>query len=405
VFAHTAHIQLLMTAGLPFSLLAFHRMADRPSVGRGAALGGAMAAQAICCGYYGVFVCLMVGFAILVVAATRRLWTDRGYWIAIAVAAVVAILLVTPAFLPYAALQREGGFRRELKDAVQYSASWSDYLASSSYAHAWMLRHLPAWTDVSFPGFVITLFGVVGAWIAARDRRRELLLIYGGLALLAFWASFGPTGVLYSALYDVVPMFTWMRAPARFGLIVGFGLSVLAGVAISAWLRQVRRPGVVTAVLVAVAAGDLAVPLHLPEVPPVAPVYLTLATLPRGPLIETPFFYPQVGLFQHTKYMLASTAHWDAAGQRLQRLHPAGLLRARAAAGAVSQPRRVQDSRAEPRPLRAPSHVRLQHREPQRRADAAERVRALLAAAVHGRDDEAVRDCALPGVTHNLNEI
>ena len=49
VFAHTAHIQLLMTAGLPFSLLAFHRMADKPGPGRGAALGVVMAAQAICC--------------------------------------------------------------------------------------------------------------------------------------------------------------------------------------------------------------------------------------------------------------------------------------------------------------------------------------------------------------------
>src|SRR2546425_2359147 len=28
VFAHTSHIQLLMMAGLPFSLLAFHRLAD-----------------------------------------------------------------------------------------------------------------------------------------------------------------------------------------------------------------------------------------------------------------------------------------------------------------------------------------------------------------------------------------
>jgi hypothetical protein len=310
VFAHTAHIQLQMTAGLPFSLLAFHRMADRPGIGRGAALGAVMAAQAICCGYYGVFVCLMVGFATLVVAATRRRWTDRGYWIAIAVAAAVAMLLVTPAFLPYAALQREGGFRRALNDAVQYSANWSDYLASSAYAHAWMLSHLPAWTEVSFPGFVISLFGVLGAMLAALDRRRELLLIYGGLALLAFWASFGPAGVLYSALYNVVPMFTWMRAPARFGLIVGFGLSVLAGVAIAAWLRHARRPGLVTAVLAIVTAAELAVPLYLPEVPPVAPVYRTLASLPRGPLIETPFFYPQVGLFQHTKYMLASTAHW-----------------------------------------------------------------------------------------------
>src|SRR4051812_24905707 len=55
VFAHTAHIQLLMTAGLPFTLLAFHRMADRPAAVRGAVLGATMAAQAMCCGYYGVF--------------------------------------------------------------------------------------------------------------------------------------------------------------------------------------------------------------------------------------------------------------------------------------------------------------------------------------------------------------
>ena len=310
VFAHTAHIQLLMTAGLPFNLLAFHRMADRPTAGRGATLGAAMAAQAICCGYYGVFVCLMIGFSIFVVAATRRLWTDRRYWVAIAVAAAVAVVLVTPAFLPYVTLQRVGGFRRELKDAVQYSANWSDFLASSAYAHGWMLSRLPEWSEVSFPGFVPLIFGVWGAWTLTRDRRRELLLIYGGLTVLAFWASFGPKAMLYAALYNLVPMFAWLRAPARFGLIVGFGLAVLAGIAIASLLRRVSRPGLVTTALVIVAAGELAVPLNMPEAPPVEPVYRTLATLPRGAVIEMPFFYPQVGLFQHTKYMLASTAHW-----------------------------------------------------------------------------------------------
>jgi hypothetical protein len=310
VFAHTAHIQLLMTAGLPFTLLAFHRLADRPGGGRGAALGATMAGQAMCCGYYGVFVCLMVGFATVVLAVSRRLWTVSRYWIGIAVAAAVSVLLVIPAFLPYVTLQRVGGFRRELNDSVQYSANWSDYLASSAYAHAWMLSHLPAWSDVSFPGFVTLIFGVVGASVAVRDRRRELFVLYGGLTLLAFWASFGPKALLYSALYRIVPMFAWLRAPARFGLIVGFGLSVLAGVAISAWLRRSRRPALVTAVLIIAVAGELAVPLNMPEVPPVEPVYRTLATLPRGPVIEMPFFYPEVGLFQHTKYMLASTAHW-----------------------------------------------------------------------------------------------
>ena len=309
VFAHTAHIQLLMTAGLPFTLLAFHRMADKPGAGRGAALGAALAAQAIFCGYYGVFVCLMAGFAIAVVAITRALWRNRRYWLAVAAAAAVAVLLVTPVFLPYLTVKQEG-FRRELKAAIEFSANWSDYFASSSYAHAWMLSYLPPWSDVLFPGGVTLLFGLSGVWILARDRRRELLALYGGLTLLAFLASFGPKGLLYSALYNALPMFAWLRAPARFGLIVSFGLSVLAGIAISAWLQRLKRPTVATVALVLVAAGELAVPLYMPEVPPVEPVYRTLATLPRGPVIEMPFFYPQVGLFQHTKYMLASTAHW-----------------------------------------------------------------------------------------------
>jgi hypothetical protein len=309
VFAHTAHIQLLMTAGLPFTMLAFHRLTDRPTAGRGAALGLAMAAQAISCGYYGVYVCLMAGFAIAVAATARGFWTDRRYWTAIGTAAAVAILLVTPAFLPYLSIPG-GGVRRELNDAVQYSANWSDYLASSAYAHAWMLSHLPAWTEVSFPGFVTAVFGLWGAWVAGRDRRRELLAIYGGLTLLAFWASFGPKLLLYSALYRVVPMFAWLRAPARFGVVVGFGLSVLAGVGVSRLLQKARRPAMASAMLVLIAAGELAVPLNMPAVAPVEPVYRTLATLPRGPVIEMPFFYPEVGLFQHTKYMLASTAHW-----------------------------------------------------------------------------------------------
>jgi hypothetical protein len=45
-------------------------------------------------------------------------------------------------------------------------------------------------------------------------------------------------------------------------------------------------------------------------VAPVSPAYRALAALPRGPVIELPFYYPEVGLFQHAKYMLASTSHW-----------------------------------------------------------------------------------------------
>jgi hypothetical protein len=311
LFAHTAHIQLLMIAGLPFCMLTFHRMADQPSIGRGGALGAVMAAQAICCGYYGVFVMLMVAFAVLTSAVLHSRWTDRPYWLAVVTAAVTALGLAVPIFLPYMSLQQDLGFGRSLNDARAYSANWSAYLASSSYAHAWLLRYLPRWgAEVVFPGAVALMFGLAGLRTARRLRDGEVVAVYGGLGALAFWASFGPAAGLYSVLYRVVPIFSLMRAPGRFGVIVAFALAVLAGAAIAAWLPRLRRPTLVAAVVAAAAAAELLVPLNVPDVPAVEPVYRTLAALPRAPVIEMPFYYPQVGLFQHTKYMLASTSHW-----------------------------------------------------------------------------------------------
>jgi hypothetical protein len=220
-------------------------------------------------------------------------------------------VLVLPAFVPYLALQRRQGFSRSLDDARRFSARWSGYLASSSYAHAWMLRFLPPWgSEVLFPGFLVTTLGVAGAWLQRRSRRGELTLIYGGFVVLAFWSSFGPAAGLYTVLYQAVPVFDFLRAPGRFGLIVVFGLAVLAGLAVSSVLSRSRYPNMLAVVLCLATAGELFVGLQIAEVPPVAPVYRMLATLPVQPVIEMPFYYPEVGLYQHTKYMLASTSHW-----------------------------------------------------------------------------------------------
>jgi len=111
-------------------------------------------------------------------------------------------------------------------------------------------------------------------------------------------------------LYRLIPAFGLLRAPGRFALVVAFGLAVLAGIGVAALLARVRSANLVGCVVVAAAAAEFVVPLQLPQAPPVDPVYRVLATLPRGPVIEMPFYYPAVGLFQHTKYMVASTAHW-----------------------------------------------------------------------------------------------
>jgi hypothetical protein len=310
IFTRLAHIQLLMTAGLPLAMLAIHRVADRPTPGRGAALGAAMAAQALCCGYYGIFAILMVGFAIVVLASTRRLWTSRAYWRAIAIGAVLSILLVAPAFVPYLHFQNSSGFHRTVGEAVRYSANWSAYLASPAFAHAWLLDHLPRWSDVLFPGVLVTTFGVAGVVVSWRERKGELALLYGGMGVLALWLSFGPTAGLYALLYKLVPLFAWLRVPSRFGLVVVFALSVLGGVAMSSWLRRSTRPAVAFASLAALACAELVSPLRMPEVPPVSRVYTILKTLPPGPVIEMPFWYLEPNFPRHSYYMLQSTMHW-----------------------------------------------------------------------------------------------
>ena len=310
-FAHTPHIQLMMTAGLPFSMLVFHRLADRPTPRRGAALGLTMAAQALFCGYYAVFVGLMVGLSVMVVAGIRRRWTDRRYWTAVSVAAGVAIAIAVPLFAPYTGLSHGPGFYRSLDASRQWSANRQAYLASGSHAHAWLLRLIAHWSDVLFPGFVALGFGVAGlaAGWTARGRLRETSIVYGALAVLACWASFGPRGGLYSVLYATVPVFSLLRAPSRFGLVVTLALSVLAGVGISSMLRKRSRPTLAAVVLMAAAVAELRVPVSFPRVPPLDPAYRVLAGLPRGAVLELPV-YSRRFAYARTQYMLSSTAHW-----------------------------------------------------------------------------------------------
>jgi hypothetical protein len=157
---------------------------------------------------------------------------------------------------------------------------------------------------------VAVFFGAAGAWTARGERGGEILLLYGGLVVLGFWASFGPSAELYSTLYAVVPLFGWLRAPARFGLVVSFALSVLAGYGVAALLRHVRFPAAVALFIATLTAAELLVPLGIPDALPIEPVYRTLATQPRGPVIEMPFWYIREMFPRHTYYMLQSTAHW-----------------------------------------------------------------------------------------------
>jgi hypothetical protein len=322
LISHLTHIHLLMTAGLPLGMLAFHRLAEMPTWGRGAALGLVMGLQAVFCGYYAVFVGLMIGWAVAATAAVDRRFSDARYWTALAVAGVVTVAIAVPLFMPYLRLQRATEFTRPLGEARHWSADWRSYLASSAYAHRWMLTFVGTWKEVLFPGAVAVLTGFSGlavGWMAG-GRLRRVAMLYGGLAVVAWWASIGPAGGLYQVLYATVPAFSLMRAASRFGLIVAFALCVLGGISMATLFARIdRRAGggarsrrlawVVAAAIAAAAVLELRVPLTFSPVPPVEAAYRVLAMLPRGPVLELPFYSTRFATAR-VQYMLDSTTHW-----------------------------------------------------------------------------------------------
>lgn len=315
IFARTAHVQLLLTAGLPFSMLAFHRLVERHTAGRAVVVGATLGAQGLSCGYYGYFAGLMVGIGVIYYAVVRRLGTQPRYWATVGVAAVIALGIVVPFLLPYLALQADGAFaERTLAEAQTHAADWRSYLASSAISHGWLLPLIGRWNDVLFPGFLATLLAAFGVWTAVRDRAgrspsRETAVLYLLIGGLAMWASFGPDAGLYTLLHEGVPGFALMRVPSRLGVVVSLAVAVLAAFGVAS---VASRAGQVAAAGLALAAvlELTAVPLTTRPVPPVPVVYRLLSRLPDGPVAEFPFFWDRRNFYRHGYYMLNSTAHW-----------------------------------------------------------------------------------------------
>jgi hypothetical protein len=329
LFAHTAHIQLLMAAGIPLSMLMLHRLVDAPSPGRGVLLGLTLAAQALSCAYYGIFAGLMVGFATLFYAWSRRSFASARYWIAIAAGAVVSVGIVIPFFVPYLTIQQEAGFARTLDDARMYAANWRSYLASSALLHRWMLPRLQAmggWGgEVLFPGFAALLLAGVGAAAIARQpaaaesrhrlpRDRETAMLYAAIGALAFWTSLGPGAGLYTLLYEAIPVFSFLRAPGRIGIVVMLSIAVLSAFGVRALTGRVtgRTASILAVSTFAFALIDLAqMPFDWRPASPFPAAYRILGDMPRGPVVEFPFYDRRIDFHLHTRYMLNSTTHWQ----------------------------------------------------------------------------------------------
>ncbi len=312
-FARQAHVQLLMIGFLPWALLAWHRFMDRTTLARAIELGLVLSVTGLACAYYGIFAGGMVAFASIWFAISRQRWKDVKYWGLVGVAAAVCIGTIVPFFLPYLQMQESTGFERSLSG--QYSANLGAWLISSAWAHRWWAPYLSSPSEVLFPGILAIVLGCWGATLV-RERdgvglRRDETIYYVGLAVFAFWLTLGPSAGLYSLLYYTIPVFSFLRAPSRAGIVVTLCLVVLAAPALAGLMRRKAVNAAFLVLLVLAVADTYRAPLRLREAPPLPQAYRVLADLPTAPTIELPFWATSPEYHRHAEYMLASTAHWQ----------------------------------------------------------------------------------------------
>jgi Protein of unknown function (DUF3108) len=266
-FAHLIHLQLQSLYFLPLTFLFLHRLVAGRRVRDVVLLGIVTALQAVSSVYYGVIggLALVVGAVALAGGVGR--WRSTALLRRLYYAASIAVVLVLPVAIVYGRVAQREGFGRNLYEAGRGAAYASSYLQAPPgnvlYGRTGLLRQhdtpveaLPAEAEGAtagpphtgperelFPGFVLIGLAVAGAWLGWRSDAQPTVMAMLAVAALGFVLSLGPDGIrpLYAALHRFVFGFGVIRAPARFSVLVMFGLCVLAAVAIRE-LSQPRRP-------------------------------------------------------------------------------------------------------------------------------------------------------------------
>lgn len=309
---HFMHLELQWTVWIPMSLLALHRVVERPSWQWGVATGLFLWLELLSCIYYGVFLALAIVIvaALLLASARRRAPAALGWLV---VGAMTAGILVIPYAWPYVENMRAMG-GRDPRDLAALSAHAVSYLAAPQQNLLW------GWTADRFGSMELRLFpgaiALVLAAIGLARGPRRIAWIYAALCAFAFAMSLGVNGPLYRWLYTHIWALGGLRAPSRMAAILLCALAILASFG-AAWLERVGaahgvRPGLLLAIVLALIIVDgWSAPLPLVAVPRDTPaVYRLVNGLDAGAIVELPV--PQLDRLPgfDPQYEFWSTTHW-----------------------------------------------------------------------------------------------
>jgi hypothetical protein len=311
--AHTLtrlpQLQALHVEFLPLALLAFDKVITSDGWSWSPpALAACMALTGIT-SYYSLVITIVALTAawlgrVDVWRTSRAMGTTRR----IAFAAVLSLVVLGPALIPYARL----GQVRSLDEIALYSAAARDYLASPARVHfsTWSARFFGG-TTALFPGVTALAFSAVSlaSGIAIRDRHARMALAFGlaGIAL-----SLGPALPGHALLYKVLLPLQGIRNVARFGYLATVAAAILAGFGIASlharWSNARWMPAALLAIFCAANLDAFSAPLEYVRPEPVDAIHARL--LGSNAIVAEFPFYPPDRMFRHAPYLLHSIVHW-----------------------------------------------------------------------------------------------
>jgi hypothetical protein len=305
---HLAHIELQMTIFVPIALWYLHRTMASGRLRDGLATGVAVAAQFYTALYYGAF--LMTYAAVV----GTVLWLARGRpWApirALAAGAVLGAVLFSPVASAYLKTKSQMG-RRHPGEVTYYSAVGPDYLKAHNRSLTYAALVEGAEPERSlFPRITPVLLALLALWPPLSVTR----VAYAAVLAFSVEVSLGANGSIFLWLYDYVPPYGGIRVPARYSVMVGMTLAILAAFgAARLFQRWPRARGALFAVILGAIVVEALPHFELVEPwrePP--PIYAPLADGTPAVLAEFPS--PQENgayVFAEFVYLYFSTWHWQ----------------------------------------------------------------------------------------------
>ena len=221
-------------------------------------------------GYYGVAACVIA--LVFFVRDPSKSGLKWG-----ALAASLAVVLLSPYLAAYAALHAEESLVRTSRELSKGSWTLADLGSRTLLHRIWN----PAQGEPLFPG--IAVFGLAAFALWSGSKRERTL---GLAALLLFWLGLGEPGGLYRIL-ALVPSFSSMRHPVT---LTAVGLMLLSVLAACGFARLEKSRASAGWLLLGIGFVETLSPRHdfFKVAPGVPPVYEALQKLPPGPVLEVP---------------------------------------------------------------------------------------------------------------------